>query len=117
MRFFFRRKSASVKKFQYVIVFLQKANNNYARCQVMEMHGFHLRTCRKQSEPSTIRALSTLCKTIAYVFWPVGKYEFFRNRSAFGMKCNSFSLEGEKQLRKVFFLDRSAIGLDWIGLD
>ena len=30
------------------------------------------------------------------------------------MKCNSFSLEGEKQLRKVFFLDRSAIGLDWI---
>ena len=41
MRFFFRRKSASVK-FQYAIVFLQKASNNYARSQVMEMQGLHL---------------------------------------------------------------------------
>ena len=99
---FFRRKSASVKKFQYVIVFLQKANNNYARSQVMEMQGHHLRTSRKQSEPSTIRALSTLCETIAYVFWSVGIYElFFRNKSAFGMKCKSFSAESDKQLRKV----------------
>ena len=40
---FFRRKSASVKSFQHAIVFLQKANNNYARCQVMEMQGIHLR--------------------------------------------------------------------------
>ena len=40
---FFRRKSASVKNFQHAIVFLQKANNNYARCQVMEMQGIHLR--------------------------------------------------------------------------
>ena len=58
---FFRRKSASVRKFQYAILFLQKANNNYARYQVMEMQGLFLRTSRKQSEWSTIRDTSTLC--------------------------------------------------------
>ena len=61
---FFRRKSASVK-FQYAIVFFQKANSIYARSQVMEMQGLHLRISGKQSERSTIRDLSTLCKTIA----------------------------------------------------
>ena len=52
----------------------------------METQGLHLRISRKQSEPSTIRALSTMCKTIALVFWPVGTSEFFLSSSAFGMK-------------------------------
>ena len=67
----------------------------------MEMQGFHLRTSRKQSERSTFRRSPRCVKLSRRYFGQSAIMRFFRNRSAFGMKCNSFSAESEKQLRKV----------------
>ena len=72
MRFFLRR-SAFGMKFQYAIVFFQKANKNYTAPQVMEMQDDHLRTSRFRNE----------CSTICVGIWPVGNYEFFMQHVCF----------------------------------
>ena len=53
MRFFLGR-SATGMKFQYSIVFLQKAKNNYGKTEVLEMRGIVSRTSCMRSELSTI---------------------------------------------------------------
>ena len=47
-------------KFQYAIVFLLKANNDYAVSQVLEMRGIYLHASPMQSEGCNVRAASTL---------------------------------------------------------